>query len=210
MGKKVKQSNVFVLAVAFLLIGSVIGIAGTYYWTQTEVESAFSRGMAYQQTVGALNPPASVTATLTSGTFVHTATVAADGSCAAEVDVTDTLTIENTDETRSAEEPTYITLYNPITDRYGLHDNLETDSTEFSITVGGATYKLYHDGEYVSAGYEIPGGISPGGEIAVTVTATLETAAAGTFQDGQSYTNYMYIYQKDASYADVISFTITT
>jgi hypothetical protein len=210
MGKKVKQSNVFVLAVAVLLIGSVIGIAGTYYWTQTEVDTAFSRGMAYQQTIDVAKPPASVTATLTSGTFVHTATIAADGSAAAEVDVTDTLTIENTDEARSAEEPTYITLYNPITDRYGLHDNLETDSTEFSITVGGATYKLYHDGAYIVPGYEIPGGMSPGGEIAVTLTFTVETAVAGTFQDGQSYTNYMYIYQKDASYADVVSFIVTT
>jgi len=209
MGKK-KQSNVFALAVAFLCIGAVVAAAGTYYWMQTDVDAAFSRGMAYQASIDVANPPASVTATLTSGTFVHTATVAADGSCAAEVDVTDTLTIENTDEARSAEEPTYITLYNPITDRYGLHDNLETDSTEFSITVGGATYKLYHDGAYIVPGYEIPGGMAPGGEIAVTVTFTLETAVAGTFQDGQSYTNYMYVYQKDASYADVISFIVTT
>lgn len=209
MGKKTK-SNVFALSVAFLLIGSVIGIAGTYYWTQTEVDSAFSRGMAYQQSIDVSNPPASITATLGIGTFVHTATVVADGSVAVETDVTDTLTIENTDEARDAEEPTYITLYNPITDRYGLHDNLETDSTEFSITVGGATYKLYHDGAYITPGYEIPGGMSPGGEVAVTVTFTLETAVAGTFQDGQSYTNYMYVYQKDASYADVISFIVTT
>lgn len=209
MGKK-KQSNVFALAVAFLLIGSVIGIVGTYYWTQTEVDSAFSRGMAYQQSIGAINPPASVTATLTSGTFAHAGNVLADGSVATEVDVTDTLTVENTDETRSAEEPTYITLYNPITDRYGLHDNLETDSTEFSITVGGATYKLYHDGAYITPGYEVPGGIAPGGELSVTVTFTLESAVAGTFQDGQSYTSYLYLYQKDASYADVISFIVTT
>jgi len=209
MGKK-KQSNVFALAVAFLCIGAVVAAAGTYYWMQTDVDASFSRGMAYQASIDVANPPASVTATLTTGTFDHTATVAADGSCAAEVDVTDTLTIENTDEARSAEEPTYITLYNPITDRYGLHDNLETDSTEFSITVGGATYKLYHDGAYIVPGYEIPGGMAPGGEIAVTVTFTLETAVAGTFQDGQSYTNYMYVYQKDASYADVISFIVTT
>lgn len=208
MGKK--KSNVFALGVAFLLIGGVIGFAGAYYMTQDTEASAFSRGMAYQASIDVSNPPASVTATLTSGTFVHTATVAADGSCAAEVDVTDTLTIENTDEARSAEEPTYITLYNPITDRYGLHDNLETDSTEVSITVGGATYKLYHDAAYITPGYEIPGGMAPGGELAVTVTFTLETAVAGTFQDGQSYTNYMYIYQKDANYADVISFIVTT
>ena len=210
MGKKVKQSNVFVLAVAFLLIGSVIGIAGTFYWTQTEVESAFSRGMAYQSNVAVSNPPASVTATLTSGTFAHAGTVGADGSVNAETVVNDTLTIENTDEARSAEEPTYITLYNPITDKYGLHDNLETDSTEVGITVGGASTKLYHDGAYIIPGYEISGGMAPGGEIAVTIAITLETAVAGTFQDGQSYTNYMYVYQMDASYADVISFIVTT
>lgn len=208
MGKK--KSNVFALGVALLLVGGVIGIAGTYYWMQTDVDAAFSRGMAYQQSIDVSNPPASITATLTTGSFDHSATVAADGSVAVETDVSDTLTIENTDESRSAEEPTYITLYNPITDRYGLHDNLETDSTEFSITVGGATYKLYHDNAYITSGYEIPGGLSPGGEMAVTITFTLETAVAGTFQDGQSYTNYMYVYQSDASYADVISFTVTT
>jgi hypothetical protein len=72
MGKKTK-SNVFALSVAFLLIGSVIGIAGTYYWTQDTEASAFSRGMAYQASIDVSNPPASITATLSSGTFVHTA-----------------------------------------------------------------------------------------------------------------------------------------
>ena len=207
---KTKKSNVLAVALAFALIVGVICVAGTYYWMQTDVDNAFSRGMAYQASVTVAEPPASITATLTSGTFDHTATIIADGSAAAEVDVTDTLTIENTDEARDAEEPTYITLYNPITDRYGLHDNLETDSTEFGITVGGASSKLYHDGAYIVPGYEIPGGMAPGGEIAVTLTFTIETAVAGTFQNGQSYTNYMYIYQKDASYADVVSFIVTT
>ena len=186
-----------------------IGFAGGYYYMQSEVEEAYQSGyIAGQSVAPTYETPASLSIAFSSGTFDHTSTVASDGSVSAETDKTDTLTIENTDESKTAND-VRILLYNPVTGKEGLHDNLETDATEVTITIGGVTYSLYHDGEYVTDGVPI-GDLPAGSSVTATVTFTLEKAVAGTFQDGQTYTCYLYVYQPNANYADVVSFTVTT
>ena len=192
-----------------LVVGLVIGFAGGYYYMQSEVEEAYQSGyIAGQSVAPTYETPASLSIAFSSGTFDHTSTVASDGSVSAETDKTDTLTIENTDESKTASD-VRILLYNPVTGKEGLHDNLETDATEVTITIGGVTYSLYHDGEYVTDGVPI-GDLPAGSSVTATVTFTLEKAVAGTFQDGQTYTCYLYVYQPNANYADVVSFTVTT
>ena len=186
-----------------------IGFAGGYYYMQSEVEEAYQSGyIAGQSVAPTYETPASLSIAFSSGTFDHTSTVASDGSVSADTDKTDTLTIENTDESKTAND-VRILLYNPVTGKEGLHDNLETDATEVTITIGGVTYSLYHDGEYVTDGVPI-GDLPAGSSVTATVTFTLEKAVAGTFQDGQTYTCYLYVYQPNANYADVVSFTVTT
>jgi len=199
------KQAIFVWLVFGLLIGFGIG----YYYQQEKIDEAYQSGYVAGQSVApTYETPASLSASLSSGTFDHTTTVASDGSVSSDTDKTDTLTIENTDESKTASN-VKILLYNPVTGKEGLHDNLETDSTEVTITIGGVTYSLYHDGEYVTDGVPI-GDLPAGASIEATVTFTLEKAVAGTFQDGQTYTCYLYIYQPNANYADVVSFTVST
>jgi len=191
------------------VVGLVIGFAGGYYYMQEYAEEQYQAGyIAGQSAIPTYETPASLTLTLSTGSFDHSSTVASDGSVATETDATDTLTIENTDESKTAKD-VKILLYNPVTGKEGLHDNLETDATEVTITVGGVTYALYHDGEYVTDGVPI-GDLPAGASIQATVTFTLEKAVAGTFQDGQTYTCHLYVYQPSANYCDVISFTVST
>ena len=198
-----------VLAVVFIVLGAALGAGAMYVYSETETKpDAYAAGIAAQKLVApAVETPASVTLTLTSGTFAHAANVLADGSVAVEADVTDTLTIENTDESRDAKTPKLM-LVNPVTSKEGLHDNLETDATEISITIGGVEKMLYHDGDYTS-GVALDT-LEAGDKATITVTITFEVAVAGTFQDGQTYTCYMYLYQPSADYCDVVSFTVTT
>ncbi|RLF95969.1 MAG: hypothetical protein DRN54_04935 [Thaumarchaeota archaeon] len=193
-----------------LVVGLVIGFAGGYYYAYEKgYESGWQSGYASGQAVApTYETPASLSIAFSTGTFDHSSTVASDGSVATETDKTDTLTIENTDESKTASD-VKILLYNPVTGKEGLHDNLETDATEVTITIGGVTYALYHDGEYVTDGVPI-GDLPAGASIQATVTFTLEKAVAGTFQDGQTYTCYLYVYQPNANYCDVVQFTVTT
>ena len=196
------------VAVVFIILGTALGAGVTYVVRDQESIDAYAAGVAAQKlAVPAVETPASVTLTLTSGTFAQAANVFADGSVPVEAAVTDTLTIENTDETRNAKTPKLM-LVNPVTSKEGLHDNLETDSTEISITIGGVEKMLYHDGEYTSG--VLLDTLEDGDKATITVTITFEVAVAGTFQDGQSYTCYMYLYQPSANYCDVVSFTVTT
>ena len=191
------------------VVGLLIGVAGTYWYMQDYAEEQWQAGYVAGQSVApTYETPASLTLTLGTGSFDHSSTVASDGSVSAETSKTDYLVIENTDESKTAEN-VKILLYNPVTGKEGLHDNLETDATEVTITVGGVTYALYRDGEYVSDGVLL-GDLPAGSEVNVTITFTLEKAVAGTFQDGQTYTCYLYVYQPNANYADVVSFTVST
>lgn len=196
------------ILVVGLLIGAIFAAGGVYYYMDIQVNEAFQEGMQYQQS---LTPtavtPASVSMSLTSGTFNHSATVDSDGGVDTETDVTDTLTISNDDETRTANDCVLL-LYNPVTGTDGLPDNLETSATEVSVTIQGVTKKLFHDGDYTSGA--VIGDLAPGDEASYTITFTLEEAVDGTFQDGQTYDCNLYLYQPDANYAIPVSFTVST
>lgn len=200
-----KKLAIFVVALA---IGAVFATAGTYYYMESQVNQAFEQGMAYQEQLqpGAVTP-ASVSMSFDTSTFNLSTAVDSDGAVTTETSTNNTLTITNDDETRTARNPK-IMLQNPVTGTDGLHDNLETDSTVVSITVGGLTSKLYRENDY-NSGVELAD-LRPGDEVEVTVQVTFETAVDGTFQDAQDYDCNFYLYQPNANYAIPISFTVNT
>lgn len=207
------MKRIWAIAFAFMLVGALIGVGAGYWYRQGEVDDSFASGMAYQASI----TPVAITPASLLCKFAHGAEalgdtgdgkgIDADGGVDTEDSDTDTLTIENTDEERDAPDLTLM-LYNPITDKEGLHDNLETDALEVSVSIGGVTSKLYHDGDYTD-GVEI-GDLTAGGEISITVTWTAETCVAGTFQADQNYSCGLYIYQPDANYVDTVAFTLST
>lgn len=200
------MKKIWAIAVAFCLVGVLLGFGGGFWYRQGEVDEAFTSGMTYQAGITPVAvTPASLLCTFADGAEVLV--IDADGGVDVEDTDTDTLTIENTDEERDATDLT-IMLYNPVTDTEGLHDNLETDAMEVSVTIGGVTSKLFHDGEYTDG--VVIADLTAGGEIAITVTWTAETCVAGTFQDAQTYTCGLYIYQPDANYVDTVAFTLAT
>lgn len=203
MKKTTKQLIGVVIAV-----GAIVAVVAYAYGEYVGYSSGYSSVSRTTTTTTTRELAAGLTATLNASTVDHTSTVAADGAVATETDVPLTLTISNTDDDIDADD-VQILLYNPRSDKEGLHSNLETDSTEIGITSGGLTAKLFHDGDYVTGGYGI-GDIPAGGEVSLTFTFTLETGSAGTFQDGQSYTCYMYVYQPDAEHYNTVTFTVTT
>lgn len=200
-----KKLAIFVVALA---IGAVFATAGTYYYMQSQVDQAFEQGMSYQEQ---LQPeavtPASVSMSFDTSAFNLSTAVDSDGAVTTESSTNNTLTITNDDETRTAKNPK-IMLQNPVTGTDGLHDNLETDSTQVSITVGGVTSKLYRDNDYTS-GVELAD-LGAGDEVELSVKLTFETAVDGTFQDAQDYDCNLYLYQPNANYAIPISFTVNT
>lgn len=200
------MKKMWAIAIAFLFVGGLLGFGGGFWYRQGEVDEAFTSGMTYQQSITPVAiTPASLLCSFADGAEVLV--IDADGGVDVEDTDTDTLTIENTDEERDATDLTLM-LYNPVTDKEGLHDNLETDALEVSVTIGGVTSKLYHDGEYTAG--VVLGDLTAGGEIAITVTWTAETCVAGTFQDAQTYNCGLYIYQPDANYVDTVAFTVST
>lgn len=200
------MKSIWVIAVAFLLVGTLIGVGTGYWYRQTEVDDAFTEGMEYQESVTPeAITPASLLCSFADG--AEAVAIDADGGVDVEDTDTDVLTIENTDESRDATDLTLM-LKNEVTDKEGLHDNLETDAFEVSVTIGGVTSKLYHDGDYTDG--VVIGDLTAGGEIAITVTWTAETCVAGTFQDGQTYNCGLYVYQPDANYVDTVAFTVST
>lgn len=196
------------VAAIFVAIGLLVGAGCTWYYRDTEVADAFSEGVAYQQGVApVLDKPASIAMTWEgSSVFAHAATIAAAGSVATETDVTHYLKIENTHETRDATN-TELTLKNTYTSTEGLHDDLQTDYTEAKITLQGKTEPLYHNGAFKTVTL---GDIGDGAYINVSIVFTFEVAPAGTFQDAQTYTNYIYLVQPDAEDTDSVAFTLTT
>jgi hypothetical protein len=205
--KKMKQ-KMWAIVIIVALVGAVMGASAMYMYRQDEVDQAFEQGMEYQQEISPeAVTPASVSMSFSTGSFDHSGTVDSDGAVSAETDVNDTLTISNDDETRTAKNPKLM-LSNPVTGTDGLHDNLETDSTVVSVTIGGVTKPLYKDGDYTD-GIEVSD-LGPGAEAELTVTVTFEDAVDGTYQDGQTYDCNLYIYQPNANYAVPVSFTVST
>lgn len=191
-----------------IAVATIFSVVAYAYGQYVGYSTGYSRVSKTSTTGTTRKLAAGLTATLNSSTFVLATAVAADGSVATESSYSLTLTIENTDDDIDATDVELL-LYNPRSDKDGLHSNLETDSTEVGVTSGGLTAKLYHDGAYIQNGYGL-GTIPAGGQESITVTFTLETAVAGTFQDGQSYTGYLYVYQPDAEHYTTVSFTVTT
>lgn len=209
MSKGKKSKGMWGTVAVFMIAGLIFGAIAGYYVKSDRFDEGRAAGIAYQQSRDRVGVPASLTVNLSAATFSHASTVSSDGSVSTECVEWDTLTIENTDDTRTAGD-VKVVLKNPVNDKEGLNDNLETDNTEFAVVSGaGGTYKLFDGGDYITDGYSL-GDISPGGSWSLNVSMTLEVAAAGTFQDGQEYTCYLYVYQDDADYSDVLTFTVTT
>jgi len=168
-------------------------------------QSAYNAGYSAGQAVTAR--PASIDVNIIDSAFANfSATVDANGSVSTETTKTTYITIENPDDITA--EDIYITLYNPLTDKGGLHDDLEVDELEAYVTSGGIEYALFYDGDYTD-GFAL-GDLASGGKANVTFKITLKEAVAGTFQDGQTYTCYVYVYQKNANYVTPIKFTVKT
>jgi len=204
------MKQIAIIAVAMLLVGAVVGAAGAWQWRQGEVDDAFNDGMAYQSSLEdeAVSSVASLHVEMSDTSIDHSSTVASDGSVSTTTANSVTLYINNTDETRDAED-LKITLYNPVTDTEGLHDNLETSDTDIYLTTSaGVTSRLFRNGDYTD-GIEIPD-LEPESTIEITVYFELEDAVAGTFQDGQTYDCSLYVYQSSAGYSDVVDYTIST
>ena len=212
---KKEMKNIYVVAVAMIMLGTAIGAGVVWQYRQGEVDGAFQSGVAYQQGLGTtFTTPASITLEGPS-TFDQEDEVATDGGVDTEAADSGTLYINNTEESggRTASN-VYLTLWNPVTDNDGLHENLETDYTDIYVTVQGVTSRLYTDGEYIGKDTLTPGikigDLSPKDAVEFTVYVNLEDSVAGTFQDGETATCYFYLYQPSANYCDVLSYTITT
>lgn len=209
------MKNIAIVAVAMLLIGAVVGAGVAWQYRQTEVDDAFQSGVSYQQGLGTTySTPASITLGGVS-TFDQEDEVTADGGVDTEAADSETLYVNNTEESggRTASN-VYLTLWNPVTDTDGLHDNLETDYTDVYVTIQGKTSRLYIDGDYIGKDTTTPGiligSLSPKDAVEITVYVNLEDSVAGTFQDGETASCHLYVYQPSANYCDVLSFTITT
>ena len=146
-------------------------------------------------------------------TFNFSTTVASDGSVSTAKYINATITIENTDEETARD--VYITAYNPITGKGGLHDDLDNiDDLVLYIVRAGEQTAIFYQGDYVqdsngNYGYYY-GDLPAGGKVTLTFSVYIDEAVAGTFQDGQSYDCKLFVYQSDANYADTISYTILT
>jgi len=209
------MKNIAIVAIAMLLVGTAIGAGVIWQYRQGEIDSSFQSGVSYQQGIAPTSTtPASITLAGVV-TFDQEDEVAADGGVDTEAADSETLYINNTEVSggRTA-SGVYLTLWNPVTDTEGLHDNLETDYTDIYVTVQGVTSRLYTDGTYIGKDTATPGikigDLSPKDAVELTIYVNLEASVAGTFQDGETATNYLYVYQPSANYCDVLDFTITS
>jgi len=191
-----------------IAIAAIVSVVAYAYGEYVGYNTGYSRISRTSTTGTTRTIAAGLTGTLNTTTFNFTADVAADGSVATAASNGLTLTIDNSDADISGSD-VQLMLYNPRTAKDGLHSNLESESTELGVTSGGLTAQLYHDGDYVTNGYTI-GDIPAGGSVSITITMQLLSAVAGTYQDGQTYTCYLYIYQPDAEQYNTVSFTVTT
>lgn len=193
-----------------LVIGALIGAAGGYYYTQPAVKDAFSQGMAYQQSVdtqGVTGTAPDLTVTFDNDIFDHTATVDVDGNVAADVAVKHTITITNDGDTDAS--GVWISLYNPVKDKYGLDSDLETDYTKIYIDAGALSkITLYKDGTYMD-GYQI-GTIPAGSEVAIDFTVELLKNTKGDYPDASAIDCSVYVYGAGAPSVETLDFTVNT
>jgi len=194
-----------------LVIGGLVGAAGGYYYTQPAVKDAFAQGVAYQQSISTQTltetaPDLTVTWDA-SDVFDHTATVLADGTVAAAVAVTHKLTIVNNGDTDA--NAVWISLYNPVKDKYGFDSDLETDYTKAYIDAGAISkITLYKEGAYLD-GYEL-GTIPAGSEVSIAFTFEMLKTTHDTFVNGETYDCSLFIYGAGAPSVETLDFTVTT
>jgi hypothetical protein len=199
------------VAIAFVIVGGLVGYGVSNMQIKQATDKSFADGQAYQQSLTPTTPtgvPASLDISFADEVFDHSATVAADGSVAADTDNETTVTIENTDDTKTATD-VMIMLWNPVSDKKGLDSELKVTETYVYLEVGGLSKALYNDEEYKD-GYLV-GDLEPGDKVTVTIHVTLLEADEDTFVDGQTYDDCkLYVYQSTINYADGVSFTIET
>ena len=202
-----------ILIGAALIIGAVVGGAFTYWYTAPGEEVTPS---VYYQPSAVTERAADISASLNDTTYNFTSAVDANGSVATAVTIDKTLTITNNDE-KTAKD-LMITLYNPVTEKEGLSDYLETTAFKVYVISGGMSNAIFYDGDYITDtttspttyGYNI-GNLAPGGSVTLTVRIVFDTCVDGTFQDGQTYSNQnLYVYQPHSQYANTVSFTVET
>jgi len=206
---KVKPQWV-VYTVAMVIIFTFVGYNGGY---ENGDSDGFTEGLGIGIRAGLQQPyyMSVLPASMRSGIdpiFAHNATVSINGSVPAEVSLTEYLIIENTDDERVAISPLILSLVNPVTLKEGLHKDLQTNYTKIIITIDGVQNVLYQDGNYTNG--VLIDAIEAGDMADMTMTFTLEIADVGSFQDGQSYTNYLFLYQSKSEYADKMPFMVNT
>jgi hypothetical protein len=209
-GGQKTMKKIWGIALAFLFVGGLLGYGIGMYQTQTAVSSAYQQGIAYQQSVTPTTPtgiPASLDITWDDDEFDHSATVDADGAVATDTDVFNTLTIENNDDTNTANN-VYLMLWNPVSNKDGIDTDLQVEETYVFIEVGGLTKALYNNGDFTD-GYLI-GDLAPGDKVTIEVHITLQEANDDTYIDGETYDCDVYVYQPSINYADAVDFTVLT
>lgn len=203
------MKKIWGVAVMMLVLGSLLGYGVSTYSSTTATQKAYAEGMAYQASITpttTVGIPASLDCTFDVSAFDHTATVIADGSVVADVTVSHTLTIENTDDTATAND-VYIMLWNSATAKQGLDNDLEVKETYIYLSIGGLKKAIYNDG--YTDGYFV-GDLAPGDVLTITVGITLQDADADTFVDAQTYDCKLYVAQSTINYADAVDFTVLT
>jgi hypothetical protein len=193
-----------------LVIGLLAGGVGGYYVMQNQSTTAFNQGMAYQQslqTQAAVTAAPDITCTWDTDEFNFSGVVDANGDVATDTEVTANLTIENNAETDASN--VWISLYNPVKNKYGLDADLELDDLKVTIAYGGVSkITLYKDGEYTS-GYEI-GTIPAGSEVSITVSIWFMEHDDGDFPYGDTLDNELYVYGAGATSVETCDFTVIT
>jgi len=191
------------------LVAAAIGAGGMYYYDQgTTVPAAYQAGMSVAPQ--AVYQVAELDFTWdTSEIFDHTATVNASGNVATDTDVSQDVTIENTDETIDA-MGLIVTLRNPKTGASGIDEDLDDALDDVIITIDYGTLtgvtllkdSVFHD--------RLIGDIPAGASVVVTVTVTFLEHNNEDFPDGATLDCELYVWQPGADNVDSVDFTITT
>ena len=119
------------------------------------------------------------------------------------------LTIKNIDNMSSNLQ---IMLYNPLTGQSGFEHSIDLcEHISVKVKIGGLIYTIYRivDGEqqyFSTQGIKI----RPNQTINVTVFITLHKTVPGDIRDNLHYDCYLYLFQLEAGYVDIVKFIVDT
>jgi hypothetical protein len=202
-------NKAFGTIVVALAIGALLGFGVGYIYYQDVAAQAWEEGVAYQQSIA---PQEYYTDAIDlefewdSDTFDHTATVDAAGNVAADVTVTNTLTITNDDD---ASAQIWVLLYDPLNDDEGIDEDLQLDETYAYAKVGAINkLALFEEGEFTD-GVEV-GTVPAGAEVEIDLSFALLEHDDEDYKDGESYDCVLYVWQPNANNVDEVDFTVTT